>query len=207
MKNNINTYVEGVGRALDESEIKSLKTTSVKTANAISKALSDSGIHYLYSVDEIEIFRRAEQLIDRRTCALEKAIRLKVKANKERERARMKVKDDLNDRLFGGSKSDDEIIIIARALAEYTKSMALGFSFAPTQLSPTDIERNISNIRQLKWHIVNELSRDYEAHHFNSSYHGNFSWDAFDALCDQRLAEAAYVPHLSSDDDADGFSL
>ncbi len=208
MQNNINTnaYVEGVGCALDESEIKSLKTTSVRTANAISKALSDSGIHHLYSACEIEILRQAEQLIDRRARALAKAAKMKAKDEKEwaakRELEMKAKKDEIHNHLFA-DRSDDEAIIVITAFAEFLHVYPMRYIRAE-RFTKMAASSHIE-VKELKNRIVDAL---YE-HQEHWAYAERFSFDRFDAYCDQRLAEAAYVPHLntSSDDAAEEFSL
>ncbi|MFC1333149.1 MAG: hypothetical protein G8D91_00355 [gamma proteobacterium symbiont of Clathrolucina costata] len=202
--NSIDTYAQDVAtrRFIDSKEIKSMKTMSVKTANAISKAISDSSIDHLYDAKEIEILRKAGQLIDRRARALTKAAKMKVSAEKEwraKLEAEMKEKKaEIHERIFG-ERNDNETTIVIKSLADFIRVYPMRyFEFQPRNIDAMIDNSNVG-IDELKNRIVNALFTLQE----QFDYTERFKFDRFDAYCDQKLAEARFSPKtLNRSDDA-----
>ncbi len=108
---------------------------------------------------------------------------------------------EISRQLFGDFKTDDQIISVARAFVAYIRLTGLADQYYMYEFDDREIEIYVKEDR------ISGLMTQVASIILCSKYHAPLDIEDFQSFRDQQLAEAAYVPHLSSDDDADEFSL
>ncbi|MCG7879173.1 MAG: hypothetical protein JAY75_23030 [Candidatus Thiodiazotropha taylori] len=138
----------------------------------------------------LQAIKLAEEVRDVRQVAASSAKQNEKKAQAKAARIEAGMKKKIEQRLFGECSNEEQVIAVANAFVEFTQDM--------------DMKPFLSQYHSLRENQAQIIDAIYD-----DQYIKEFKFDAFEAYCDQRLAEAEYTPIMAnrSDDAAENFSL